>query len=349
MLTGIPEIRATASPTTEQFFLRADGPPTKAVQPEKIPSEIRLITAPQFQLQAAAAGKPKSFHMVAYTGVPMRLPNFPYPVIVDGAGLSTLSARMPILKDHDQQKIVGHSDKVTIDRQTGFVEVDGLVSGDDPDAARVAALGANEFPWQASIGAPVQEMEFVDEGETVTVNSRLWAGPLYVARKATLREISFVALGADGATSVTIAAAHTPPGKATTMFEQWLKARGFDITKLSDTEKATLQAAYDGEIKASLTVPIAPVVTPTPVPDPIADLRKSYVAETARINAIRRHCVNLPEIEAKAIGEGWTEQQTELEVLRTMRPRAPTSPPAPAKRTSTPPSASKRASACRWV
>ena len=43
----------------------------------------------------------------------------------------------------------------------------------------------------------------------MTVNGRQYAGPLNVVRKATLGEISFVDLGADGATSASVAAQST--------------------------------------------------------------------------------------------------------------------------------------------
>ncbi len=54
------------------------------------------------------------------------------------------------------------------------------------------------------------------------------------------------------------------------------------------------------------------------------DIRAEAAAETERITAIRRACDGeYGEIEARAIREGWTEQQTELAVLRASRPRGP--------------------------
>ena len=54
------------------------------------------------------------------------------------------------------------------------------------------------------------------------------------------------------------------------------------------------------------------------------DIRAEAAAETERITAIRRACDGeYDEIEARAIREGWTEQQTELAVLRASRPRGP--------------------------
>ena len=62
------------------------------------------------------------------------------------------------------------------------------------------------FPWQASIGAQVGAVDFVQAGKSVTVNGRTFDGPVHVARRTVLGEISFVDLGADGNTSATITA-----------------------------------------------------------------------------------------------------------------------------------------------
>jgi hypothetical protein len=64
----------------------------------------------------------------------------------------------------------------------------------------------NGYPWQASIGAAVREVEFVGEGRMVTVNGREFAGPVNAARRAALQEVSFVGNGADDQTSASIAA-----------------------------------------------------------------------------------------------------------------------------------------------
>jgi hypothetical protein len=55
-----------------------------------------------------------------------------------------------------------------------------------------------------------------------------------------------------------------------------------------------------------------------------SNIRVAAAAEIDRIAAIRRVCSGRqPSLEARAIREGWTEQRTELEVLRLARPAAP--------------------------
>lgn len=55
--------------------------------------------------------------------------------------------------------------------------------------------------------------------------------------------------------------------------------------------------------------------------DPVIQMRQRIAAETRRIEAIQRICEGKhPAIQAKAIEEGWDENQTELAVLRASRP-----------------------------
>ncbi|MFM8223961.1 MAG: hypothetical protein ACKOJF_34095, partial [Planctomycetaceae bacterium] len=82
----------------------------------------------------------------------------------------------------------------------------GVISRDTPIAREVVTSSKNGFPWQASVGAAVEEFEFIRESQSVTVNGRAWPGPVNVVRRSTLGEISFVDLGADGATTASVLA-----------------------------------------------------------------------------------------------------------------------------------------------
>jgi hypothetical protein len=117
----------------------------------------------------------------------------------------------------------------------------------------VVALGKKSFPWQMSLGADAANFERIPDGEKVTVNGRSFKGPILVARGAVVREVSFVALGADAATSAGVAAQRG--GDTSMNFEQWLQSKAFDPAALSEGQKAVLKAAYDAEQK-----PPAPVV-----------------------------------------------------------------------------------------
>ncbi len=166
------------------------------------PSDGRLnLLAAAVELEAAPAEGDaqalRRFTMTAYTGGAMPLAGWRYPVVVDLAGLDAGRQRRPILLDHtrDVDFVMGQTDSVAV--MNHQLVVAGQVMGDSPKARQVIALNDRGFAWQASIGARAEQVEFVPEGKTTQVNGREFAGPLNVARRASLGEISFVVLGAD--------------------------------------------------------------------------------------------------------------------------------------------------------
>jgi hypothetical protein len=291
---------------------------TKKSPPAKInamtaPASLQLTAKATIDLDAAVDdGSGHSlprFRMVAYTGSPMRVGGWRYPVIIDLAGLVIPSQSRPIRFGHDPLAGVGHTDAIRVEQ--GQLVATGVVSRDTAAAREVVASSKNGFPWQASVGASVDEFEFVKESQKVTVNGQQYTGPLNVVRKATLGEISFVDLGADGATSASVAA-------------------GAEL-QAGDThvEDATPQEADEQPVPASPPEsPAPPTVDPpsaaTTSAATVDDIRARTAAEIDRIAAIRRICGGrAPSIESRAIREGWNEQRTELEMLRHTRPIAP--------------------------
>tara|TARA_R110002111_G_scaffold262504_1_gene338982 strand:+ start:170805 stop:172760 length:1956 start_codon:yes stop_codon:yes gene_type:complete len=173
------------------------------------PDTTIILSGGLVDLQAKEAEGLKRFTMNAYTGGHMRLTGFRLPVVVDLAGLHIPKQNQPVLKDHDQNQIVGHSTQ--IEKINGELHVAGLVSGAGEAAKEVKTAAKNGFPWQASIGAGVKRLESVREGESVSVNGQTFQGPIYIARESELREVSFVALGADSKTSAYVEGQFTMP------------------------------------------------------------------------------------------------------------------------------------------
>jgi len=141
-----------------------------------------------------------------------------------------------------------------------------------------------------------------------------------VIRRSSLGEISFVDLGADGATSASVAA------QASATF--------------GETEMDPSQIAGQDDQAASPTPPVTPdpvpvLVPPNPVPvEPVTNqlevdtaveaMRAAHATELERINGIRRIFNGvLPLVEAQAIREGWTLEKAELMKIRMMRPEVP--------------------------
>ena len=192
--------------------------------------------------------KPNRFSMTAYTGGPMQVNNYGPPVIIDLAGL-TAKAPLPVLRDHDMSRIVGHADEVEIGESS--IKLAGVISGAGPDATEVQAAAGNGFPWKASVGARPDKLEFVGEGVATKVNGKTFTGPLYVARKATLGETSFVAIGADRKATAKVAASAAQYKETDMKFENWIEALGFEVAELREDQLQHLQAKYDAEVTAA--------------------------------------------------------------------------------------------------
>ncbi|MCA1997876.1 MAG: hypothetical protein LDL56_11700, partial [Armatimonadetes bacterium] len=287
-----------------------------------------LCTPGNITLEAlAASGEAEAvprFTMVAYTGEPMHVEGWRYPVVVDLEGLSIPSQRRPVRFGHSMYAGVGHTERIAV--EAGRLIAEGIVSRETPAAREVVASGKRGFPWQASIGAQVTQAEFVRGGKSVTVNGKTFEGPLYVARRTVLGEISFVDLGADINTTVAIAAerARSPESGVRSM-ENVLMDETND-TQVAQTEdtKTTPELARGAEADAAGTEAGGSACGAEDRANPVAELRAQALAESRRIAAIRRICGSkFPQLEEQAIAEGWTEEKTELEKLRASRPKAP--------------------------
>lgn len=265
--------------------------PVTADKTKTIPA-LTLTATADITVAAAADGQSAPlprFKMVAYTGGAMRVAGWRHPVVIDLAGLAVPSQARPIRFGHDPLSGVGHTDAIRV--EAGQLVATGVISRDTSAAKEVVASSRNGFPWQASVGASVEEFEFIKDNQKATVNGQELTGPVNVVRKATLGEISFVDLGADGRTSASIAARQNK--EPSVMAD--------DPTTSNPTQ--------------------SPIIATEQTPEQI---RAAALAETARIATVRNVCGGKhSEIEAQAIRDNWDATRTELEVLRASRPKAP--------------------------
>jgi hypothetical protein len=284
------------------------------VDAESVPSSLRIVCddATSINLQATEGteeGKAalRKFSMVAYTGGAMRLGGWPYPVVVDLAGMRVTRKARPILKDHDRGSIVGHTNDITVNDSR--LEVAGVISGVGSTAHEVIATSENGFPWQASLGASADKVVFIPEWKTAKANGREFAGPVYIARKSTLGEVSFVALGADDDTEARIAAGQVGDDE-----DQDSDEADDDTADHDDSELDPVNASLELSAK-----PKRPVTSGV-----VSKMRIEAATESKRIAGVRKVCAGRhTEIEARAIEEGWSVTKTELAVLRIERPKAP--------------------------
>jgi hypothetical protein len=313
------------------------------------PAEITLDCSLDLASAAKEGDLPK-FSIVANTGRPMQVSRWGDPVIIDLSGVAFRN-KMPVILDHDINRRFGHTTGVMVDDSK--ITATGLVSSTLNVAQAALADIRNGFPFQTSVGAKIEKAEYIEENATAEVNGREHKGPLVVARKTRLKEISVTVLGADDKTSIRISSSQV---RAVSMdFNQWIESLGLDVEALTDEQRAKLEAEYN-KLQAAAPVPVPPPRDgnkttaddpPLATPDRLQASRDLEAAEIERQEAIKAVFRNpdytgietvspagdgkeikLPSFKARAIREpDWTADRVELCLLRASRP-VPASAPA---------------------
>ena len=168
---------------------------------------IKLDTSVTFLAAAdgASAASPNRFVIEAYTGSQIRQGWSREPVVIDLSGMS-FKQKIPIVLGHDYTlgSILGQTDSVRV--EAGKLIVEGEILADNDVARQVLALASRGYQWQASVGADVRRHQKIDADAATQINGQTHVGPVRIVKASSLREVSFVTLGADSETSVAIAA-----------------------------------------------------------------------------------------------------------------------------------------------
>lgn len=327
----------------------------REIQQGDLPTQFFYDADTPAELVAAGEGSeedgPPKFKMMAYAGGKMMPRGFGLPVVVDLQGMTVLAGSRPIHFAHDQTRPVGHADDVSIKKS---VRADVVLSVDNEDSRMIAESSRNGFPWRSSIGVSYNKIQFFDEGDSFKANNRTFAGPCYYVPKSSLFEISFVTVAGDNTSSARIAASRGSTTGEDSMFEQWLEAKGFDPSTITDDQRSFLQAMFDQEQAAASkpgtgdggqqTAEAAATQTNTLLADAnsqaqavqsiIDNSRREMAAELSRqgdiANIARQYgnpnvTVDGAEVnlQAHAVENGWTKEATELAALRASRSTAP--------------------------
>jgi len=295
---------------------------------------------------------------VAYSGGKMTLPGWRYPVVVDLAGLE-LPESVPLLTNHENRT----GNRVGVVRATvkgNTLLIDGEILSSSGQAKGIVEQARSGADWQLSIGAEVHDSELV-RGKR-TVNGQTRAGPFYHVKRATLREVSVVAVGADVGTRMKLAATFNLYGGGRDMdFEKWLEEHGIEAEGLDEEKFAALKAAFetgedppafeekkddppkaeqpadekpdvqakkdDGQarpVKKEATPKTVAASADTPPASVKAEAEGAVRAERERVAAIQEVCGGeFPKIERDAIRGGWTVEDTSQKVLKAMRADRP--------------------------
>ena len=282
---------------------------------------------------------------LAYSGGKMRLFGWSRPVVVDMAGMNVPES-VPLLTNHVNDTLcrVG---VVTATKGAEGLEIAGEIVADGEEAENIVAQGKSGADWQLSIGAEVEAAELVQEGKR-TINGIEHDAPFYHVTKSTLREVSVVAVGADKATHMKVTAKLELKGNSIMEPQKKNEEAKPQVTATApvNTPAApSAEAPKNVEGAAAPAAPAAPAAAPapaapakveaaaapvnTPAAAPQVDVKavaqEAIKAERDRVAMIKAVCKGeFPEIEAKAISEGWDKNQLNEAVLAAYRQKQPT-------------------------
>ncbi len=275
------------------------------------PSPIKLVENENAGKILEATGEPPlpQFTLVAYTGVKVQTKEFPCPVVVDLQGIDIPVQNIPVRFEHKSFQGVGHTEKIVV---VGWeLLAEGLISRDTSWARDVAKSAKNGFPWQASMGGPIHEVEYVPFGQKATVNGQTFEGEIYVIRKMTLKEISFVDLGADPNTSARIEF----------QYEEGQPRMKIDMNTETFVDTNTTATSESKPEAAPVRIEAAQVDTGKMM----LEFQQKMMIDQRRIAAIEKiGGGKFPDLEAKAIEDGWAVQKFQMEYQAKTMPDAST-------------------------
>ncbi|MBQ9369309.1 MAG: hypothetical protein IJT83_16115, partial [Victivallales bacterium] len=236
-----------------------------------MPEKTIIANAAIFASDAEAL---KHVSGTAYSGGPISQWWSEHPIYLSLEGLA-IRPQIPLLYDHTNSPNF-RLGVVNASIQGNALAIEGGIDPDAPQAQVIIASGV-KIPWQLSIGSTCEEFKELKAGETETVNGVEVAGPAVLVIRATLHEVSIVAVGADAQTHLDIAAS-------------------LSLTKTPPQTGATPM----------------PENTPQATPDQI---QTAINADRERAANVRSICAKYPEILAKATAENWDENRARQEVL----------------------------------
>jgi hypothetical protein len=136
-----------------------------------------------------------------YSGQPVQLRDYgvEYPMIYSVKGIEYKNS-VPILYEHWEP--IGHS--TTINKTETNLSGEGIPSFPSEKTQTIIQALKNGFPFEASMGLRIpnkEDITFLQKGEKRVVNNREVTGPMYVAERAVLKEMTITMSGRDSNTS----------------------------------------------------------------------------------------------------------------------------------------------------
>lgn len=263
----------------------------------------------------------RSFTAVAATEIPAKVFDWERGVIdevllSDGFRLTKgREKKVPLLNAHNRYNVESVLGSVGNWRKEGNEILADPVFADTPEAEKAMSLYRDGHMTDVSIGYSVDEAHWIEEGETKTVNGRVFNGPMRLVTRYTVKELSLVPIGADPGA---VARADTTTSKEVKnmdpKFKEWLIRMGHDPEKLSEQQILSLRAEYD-----KVSAP-PPAKTP-PVVDLEAIKAQGRAEEQTRVRAITELCktAKREDLAGKFINDpSMTPEKAAPEIIREM-------------------------------
>lgn len=314
------------------WILRADSPTPFAFD---LSDQVEIL-----QAAAGEDGKPavRKMKIRAYNGGVM-VPRMPgVPIVVDLAGSSVETDPTPSFRDHDPAQVLGQG---TVSIAAAAVDFEGTFCGPGQHVDPILEAADKGFRWKSSLGANLFDVEWIAAGQTAKANGKTFKGPVYIARRSVITEVTITARGADTRTSVRIAATAAKGNTMPPEFVAWLKACGIDQQSLSEEQLANLQNTWKASLKASGSGGDDPADPPADPPTPankqanagdplqaMADRAAAEQERQAEILALEAEpkfqFPGAKKLIAQGIRERWDVTRAKLELLQASYDKAPT-------------------------
>ena len=125
---------------------------------------VRFNATGSIELNAEAGATPR-FVLHAYSGGvmnPKLAIRWSGPVVVDLGGMQIRSEALPVHRDHDTSRPVGHTTEINNDGTQ--LEATGVFSIQNADSQELIQSGRAGFPWKASVGLSINDYKTTNEG-----------------------------------------------------------------------------------------------------------------------------------------------------------------------------------------
>ena len=279
------------------------------------------------ELNQTAEKKTPKIHGLAYAGGLIDV-GFEHSVVIDLNGLE-ISPNLPLLQDHSN-KMQDRLGNITATIRNNQLFVQGEIVADTPCANNIIKQGKKSV-LQMSIGAEIIQATAVEVGE-MTVNNQTISAPFIYVQKATLREVSIVAVGADKYTECYIQAkAKLNSSKGDEIMEEKEKQvveqlQAEQVVEETATVEQAVEQTAEKEIQAveetaeQVKEQVVQEITETKE----QAVEKAVEQERKRVQDIQA-VVNGEdaELEKQAIKAGWTADFTASKLLTKIRANRP--------------------------